>query len=84
MQYLQKYYDRSDTESHGDVNKSEGKHKYVIQLSNLFKKRSEKPEAPAKNDAEQGKDDDDNAVQSESTVIIEDEPQKKVSISNEK
>lgn len=60
------------------MNKNEGKHKYVIQLSNLFKKRSEKPEAPAQNDTELGKDDEDNAAPSESTVIIEDEPQKKV------
>lgn len=63
------------------MNKSEGKRKYVIQLNNLFKKRSNKPEAPASNDVEDGKtsqDEDDNAPPSESTVIVEDEPQKKV------
>lgn len=73
---------RSDTESHTDVNKSEGKRKYVVQLNNLFRKRSNKPEAPAANDdVEEGKtsqDEDDNAPPSESTVIVEDEPQKKV------
>lgn len=69
------------------MNKSEGKHKYVIQLNNLFKKRSKKPEASASNDAEEGKlsnDEEDNAAPSESTVIIEDEPQKKVRISSRK
>lgn len=69
------------------MNKSEGKRKYVIQLNNLFKKRSEKPEAPSPNDAEEGKlsnDEEDNAAPSESTVIIEDEPQKKVRFSNRK
>lgn len=73
---------RSDTESHTDVNKSEGKRRYVIQLNNLFKKRSNKPEASAANDVEDGKtsqDEEDNAPPSESTVIVEDEPQKKVS-----
>lgn len=76
-----KKYGRSDTESHGDVNKNEGKRKYVIQLNNLFKKRSDKPEALSPSDAEQGKvsnDEEDNAPPSESTVIVEDEPQKKV------
>lgn len=62
---------RSDTESHTDVNKSEGKRKFVIQLNNLFRKRSDKPEAPSN-------DEEDNAPPSESTVVIEDEPQKKV------
>lgn len=75
-------YGRSDTESHTDVNKSEGKrNKYVIQLNNLFKKHTGKAEAPAPNDAEEGKvsnDEEDNAPPSESTVIVEDEPQKKV------
>lgn len=78
--YCEKY-DRSDTESHNDVNKNEGKRKYVIQLSNLLKKRFEKPEAPAPTDAEAGiasNDEEDNAAPSESTVIIDDEPQKKV------
>lgn len=63
------------------MNKSEGKHKYIIQLNNLFKRRSSKPEAPTSNDVEEGKtsqDDEDNAPPSESTVIVEDEPQKKV------
>lgn len=72
---------RSDTESHTDVNKSEGKHKYVIQLNKLFKGRLSKPEAPSSNDLEEGKtsqDEEDNAPPSESTVIVEDEPQKKV------
>lgn len=64
------------------MNKSEGKrNKYVIQLNNLFKKHTGKAEAPAPNDAEEGKvsnDEEDNAPPSESTVIVEDEPQKKV------
>lgn len=54
----------------------------MIRLNNLFKKQSNKPEAPQHNDdVEDGqlsRDDDDNAAPSESTVIIEDEPQKKV------
>lgn len=69
---------RSDTESHNDVNKSEGKRSLVIRLNDLFKKR--KPET-SQTDAEDGKvshDDEDNAAPSESTVIIDDEPQKKV------
>lgn len=72
---------RSDTESHNDVNKSEGKHNLMIRLNNLFKKHTNKAEAPSATDAEDGRvthDDEDNAAPSESTVIIDDEPQKKV------
>lgn len=72
---------RSDTESHVDVDKTE-KRKYTINLNlnNLFK-RGEKSKATESNDAEQGKlSEDENAAPSESTVIIEDEPSKKVKL----
>lgn len=77
---------RSDTESHVEVNKNE-KRKYTIylnslKLNKLFKKRAEKSEAP-NTDVEEGKlsnDEEENAAPSESTVIIEDEPAKKVKL----
>lgn len=50
-------------------------------LNNIFTKHTKKPEASAQSDIEEGKlsqDEDDNAPPSESTVIIEDEPKKKV------
>lgn len=55
----------------------------MIRLNNLFKKNGNKPEAPSQTDAEDGKvshDEEDNAAPSESTVIIDDEPQKKVRV----
>lgn len=74
---------RSDTESHAEVNKSE-KRKYLnINLNSfnkLFPKRSDKTEQPPhKPDIEEGKlSEDENAAPSESTVIVEDEPNKRV------
>lgn len=76
-------WSRSDTESHVDVNKSE-KRKYLnINLNSfnkLFPKRTDKSEQPAHQpDVEEGKlSEDEQAAPSESTVIVEDEPNKKV------
>lgn len=73
---------RSDTESHVYVDKSEKrKFAFNFNLNNLFKNRSEKGKSSQPNDVEDGKlsnDEDDNAAPSESTVIVEDEPTKKV------
>lgn len=54
---------------------------FNFNLNNLFKNRSENGKSSQPDDVEDGKlsnDEDDNAAPSESTVIVEDEPAKKV------
>lgn len=54
---------------------------FNFNLNNLLKNRSEHGKSSQPDDVEEGKlsnDEDDNAAPSESTVIVEDEPTKKV------
>lgn len=67
----------SDTESHVDV--KSGKRNYAIVLTNLFKRKSDKNAGNAQATGEK-KDGDEEAARSETTVVIEDDTPKKVSV----
>ena len=82
-QIIQSFYFsqiRSDTES-ADVKQSKQK-KFNLNFEGLFKKKQQKLDHAGDNeDPESPNEEDDNAAPSEATVIIEDDPPRKVSLS---